>query len=168
MPRQVSMTWIPGQKRWTRMYRGKRYYVSARELNCPPTLADSLAAANDWWQKKLVEIEGTHVKPGSGQAIEVIARSYATNALDSSLHLKATIEQLLDDLHANGQVELTGNDGEKYLATKDQVIDALLGESRAAQIREAPNPSPLGARRPYHRPASRFLGEHGTAAGHYL
>jgi len=118
------------------MYRGKRYYVSARELNCPPTLADSLTAANDWWQKKLVEIEGATVKPGSGKAIETIARSYATNALDSPLHLKATIEHLLDDLHANGQVELTDNDGRKHLATKDQVIDALLGENRAAQIRE--------------------------------
>ena len=81
MPRQVSMTWIPSQRRWTRMYRGERYYVSARELKCPPTQADSLAAANDWWKKKLVEIEGDRVKPGSGQAIETIARSYATNAV---------------------------------------------------------------------------------------
>jgi hypothetical protein len=33
------------------------YTVSCKQLGCPPTKEGSLAAANDWWEAKLKEIE---------------------------------------------------------------------------------------------------------------
>lgn len=53
----VLMTWIRSQKRWTKMYRGVRYYVSPKQLNTPETRAGSMAAANDWWRRKQEEID---------------------------------------------------------------------------------------------------------------
>ena len=32
MPRLVLMTWKANSHRWTKMYKGVRYYVSTREL----------------------------------------------------------------------------------------------------------------------------------------
>lgn len=57
MPRLVLMTWVRSQKRWTKMYRGVRYYVSPRQLNAPETRAGSMAAANGWWRRKQQEID---------------------------------------------------------------------------------------------------------------
>lgn len=51
------MTWIRSQKRWTKMYRGVRYYVSPRQLGTPETRAGSMAAANEWWRRKQEEID---------------------------------------------------------------------------------------------------------------
>jgi hypothetical protein len=51
------MTWIRSQKRWTKMYRGVRYYVSPRQLGTPETRAGSMAAAKEWWRRKQEEID---------------------------------------------------------------------------------------------------------------
>jgi len=48
MPRAVHMTWVASQKRWTKMYKGTRYYVSPKELGCPATMEGSIAEANRW------------------------------------------------------------------------------------------------------------------------
>src|SRR5688572_3586899 len=58
MPRLVHMTWVASQKRWTKAYKGTRYYVSAKELGCPPTMVESLLAANAWWERKRAEVDG--------------------------------------------------------------------------------------------------------------
>jgi integrase len=39
------------------MYRGRRYYVSCRELGCPPTKEASVQAANQWWVAKQSDID---------------------------------------------------------------------------------------------------------------
>jgi integrase len=57
MPVPELMTWIPAQRRWTRMYRGRRYYVSARQLGTVETKESSLQAANQWWRDKQAEID---------------------------------------------------------------------------------------------------------------
>ena len=57
MPRLVLMTWVGSQKRWTKMYRGVRYYVSPKQLGTPETRAGSMAAANEWWRQKQEEID---------------------------------------------------------------------------------------------------------------
>jgi integrase len=51
------MTWIAAQRRWCKMYRGRRYYISARQLGCPETKEASLLAANEWWRCKQVELD---------------------------------------------------------------------------------------------------------------
>ena len=57
MPRLVLMTWVRSQKRWTKMYRGVRYYVSPKQLGTPETRAGSMDAANEWWRRKQEEID---------------------------------------------------------------------------------------------------------------
>jgi integrase len=52
------MTWEPGPRRWRKLYRGKLYTVSCRQLGVPDTKGDSYQAANAWWQAKRTEIDG--------------------------------------------------------------------------------------------------------------
>lgn len=51
------MSWVGKQKRWMKMYRGKRYAVSCRQLGVPATKDDSWHAANTWWESKQVELD---------------------------------------------------------------------------------------------------------------
>jgi integrase len=48
------------------MFKGVRYYVSTRELGTPPTMADSLLAANRWWEAKMDELTGRTARPAPG------------------------------------------------------------------------------------------------------
>lgn len=71
MPRVVAMTWVASQRRWTKMHKGTRYYVSCKELGTDDTQAASVNAANLWWQTKLDELrsgEPKPVKPGTPEA----------------------------------------------------------------------------------------------------
>ena len=57
MPALELMYWNLPQKRWFKKYRGKMYAVSPRTLGCEPTKEASRQAANEWWEKKLAEID---------------------------------------------------------------------------------------------------------------
>jgi integrase len=58
MPVPELMTWVPAQRRWTKMYRGRRHYISVRQLGIvPETKEASLAAANQWWRDKQAELD---------------------------------------------------------------------------------------------------------------
>ncbi len=58
MPVAELMSWVAAQKRWTKMYMGRRYYVSARQLGIKPeTKEASLQAANEWWRNKQLELD---------------------------------------------------------------------------------------------------------------
>src|SRR5690349_3764482 len=57
MPRQLHMTYVPAQKRWTKKYRGSTYSVSCKQLGCEPSREASWLAANQWWEKKQGEID---------------------------------------------------------------------------------------------------------------
>jgi hypothetical protein len=58
MPVPELMTWVAAQRRWTKMYRGRRYYISARQLGIVPQTKDaSLHAANQWWRNKQAELD---------------------------------------------------------------------------------------------------------------
>lgn len=78
MPRMVHMTWVASQKRWTKMHKGTRYYVSTRELGTGPTQEESIAAANSWWETKRNEIDGRNqVKPGTPEALSSVLEAWA-------------------------------------------------------------------------------------------
>jgi len=50
--------WLrPKPRRWRKMYKGRIFTVSCRELGKPETKEASYQAANRWWTKKLAEIE---------------------------------------------------------------------------------------------------------------
>jgi len=59
MPRSFLMTWEPGPRRWRKVYKGKVYTVSCRELRTPENKEQSYQAANAWWTAKRPEIDGT-------------------------------------------------------------------------------------------------------------
>lgn len=52
------MTWEPAKRRWRKLYKGKLYTVSCRQLNSSETKAESYQAANLWWERKRAEIDG--------------------------------------------------------------------------------------------------------------
>src|SRR5690349_5508451 len=59
MPRDYLMSWEGAPNfRWVKMRNGVRYKVTCTELKAPRTKEGSAAAANAWWRKKLVELEG--------------------------------------------------------------------------------------------------------------
>jgi hypothetical protein len=51
------MGWNKTQKRWFKRYRGTLYFVSPKQLDCPPTKEASREAANRWWQAKQHDID---------------------------------------------------------------------------------------------------------------
>jgi integrase len=57
------MTWDPKYARWYKRYRKVRYLISCRELKVPPTKAESVAAANEWWLVKKREVDGQRATP---------------------------------------------------------------------------------------------------------
>jgi integrase len=106
MARQYLMSWIPKQKRWMKLYKGHRYAVSCRQLDVPTTKEDSWRAANDWWRKKLAELEvAAHASHPHREHLDLLAaqREWAlrhgqtdlANAL--SAHIEET-EKLTEDV----------------------------------------------------------------------
>jgi hypothetical protein len=54
-----EMTWVKGQNRWMKSYRGKTYAVSPRQLGLADgTEEETRASANSWWQEKRRQIDG--------------------------------------------------------------------------------------------------------------
>jgi integrase len=45
------------------MHRGKRFWVSCRQLGTAPTKEASIHAANSWWTKKQAEFDAAHTRP---------------------------------------------------------------------------------------------------------
>ena len=53
------MTWEKPKLRWRKMYKGKVYTVSCKELGVPENKEASYQAANAWWADKLIELQRT-------------------------------------------------------------------------------------------------------------
>jgi hypothetical protein len=51
------MTWNKTQRRWFKMYRGKMFAVSPKQLNRSPSKEQSRVSANAWWERKQAEID---------------------------------------------------------------------------------------------------------------
>jgi integrase len=66
MARVYQMSWDGPRARWTKMYRGARYYVACSVLNAPATKEASYQAANEWWRRKRAEVDSaTAATPGA-------------------------------------------------------------------------------------------------------
>ena len=105
MPRSYYMTWEPSRSRWRKLYKGKLYWVTCRDLHAPPTKDGSYKQANAWWVQRRAEVEGYNPPSKHEGAVEVIqerlAWAQANNQRKLADRLRATIEELrrLDDLH---------------------------------------------------------------------
>jgi integrase len=84
MPRSPDMTWVPGRRLWRKVYRGKTYTVSCRQLVeqgyslLAETKEGSYLAANLWWSSKEDQIEAERKKAERPvSALEQLALSAA-------------------------------------------------------------------------------------------
>jgi integrase len=166
MPVRELMTWIAGQKRWTKMYRGRRYYVSARQLGCPETKEGSIQAANQFWRDKQAEIDfAVRENARKPQAREdIVAALLGGKAWDSVKAIVDAANRHLEQLPLSLEAETlaerieeaayhedeTGNEGgwERIAAgLREKLLSALLGkviiegESLPEQLRESLRPA---------------------------
>ena len=122
MPRLVLMTWVASQRRWTKMFKGLRYYISPKELGTPPTQADSLDAANEWWRNKQAEIDGYNRQPapGSPAAVGALLQAWAGGPLETPEDAAAALADMM-----------------AHFANKPlppEVAAAMLGPEKVAQL----------------------------------
>ncbi len=95
MPTPELMTWVPSRRRWTRMHKGKRFWVSCKALGVPETKEDSLHAANQWWRDKQAELDYA-IKPGRVPApMEDLAAASLGVAPDLFGNVRHLLEQAL-------------------------------------------------------------------------
>jgi hypothetical protein len=73
------MNWVPSTKRWTRMHKGKAYWVSCRQLDCPATKEASRDAANLYWRT----IEAKHFEESQEN------QHWKTRAIEAALKARA-------------------------------------------------------------------------------
>jgi integrase len=52
MAKRMLMTWVPGGRRWRKVYKGTVYVVSCRQLGVEDTKEASWKAANEWWERQ--------------------------------------------------------------------------------------------------------------------
>ncbi len=110
MPTRELMTWVPEQRRWTKRYAGRRYYVSARQLGCRETKEESLQAANQWWRDKQPELDyALRVKTRAPLPMEDIAAA----SLGARPELFADLRQLLLEAARREQQPHAANDSEE-------------------------------------------------------
>ncbi|HEX4611139.1 MAG TPA: hypothetical protein VH092_23310, partial [Urbifossiella sp.] len=57
MPVAYHMTYVKAQNRWIKVYQGKSYSVSCKQLGIGPSKEGSWLAANAWWESKQREID---------------------------------------------------------------------------------------------------------------
>jgi integrase len=110
------MTWEKARFRWRKMYKGKVYTITPKELNCLPTKDDSWQAANAWWQNKVRNLP--NLDPASSQVNRVLQ---ATGIED----LKRLVEK--------GQAALKIL---QLLTAADTALDGPGDPSRSAQALE--------------------------------
>lgn len=107
MARQHLMTWYPGTHRWMKMYQGKRYAVSCKQLKVPPTKEASWKAANEWWKQKLAEIESAPESHPHEVFLEMLAMRRDWAARHGQMDLANDLSQQIEE--AKGLTE--GDEG---------------------------------------------------------
>lgn len=126
MAKRYQMTWIPGGRRWRRVYKGKVYLVSCRQLGVPDTKDASWKAANEWWQEqeRLADIPPEDDRMQRAARISNLVRDFGK--LDDDARREA-VEALLgagsyDGLKAQaGQIVAAVTAPEPSRTTKAQV-----------------------------------------------
>jgi hypothetical protein len=119
-------------------YKGKKYAVSCRQLNCPETKEASYPQANRWWAAKKAEIDGyvpAPVLPGSPAAVGALLQTWAGQAFDTPEQAAAALLDFMNHF--------------KDKPLPPVVVQAALGAERveqlergAANLLEAPQPPP--------------------------
>jgi len=110
------MTWQAPTKRWFKKWKGKIYAVSCRQLGVEPSKEASTAAANDWWEAKLKEIESA---PPTEQDLRINAFKVWSMVQDWGQLDEASREKLVDSLVGAGQYQ-------KLKGQAEAVVDSTI------------------------------------------
>ena len=102
MARKFAMTWVPGQRRWLKKFKGKHYSVSCKQLKCPDSKEASAAAANAWREAKKKEIENA---PPTEEDLRVNAFRVYSMVQDWAMLDEASREKVVDSLVGAGQYQ---------------------------------------------------------------
>jgi integrase len=73
------MTWIPSGRRWRKVYKGKVYVVSCKQLGVPESKEASWKAANDWFQeqRKVADVPSDDERLARAVRLSNISREFA-------------------------------------------------------------------------------------------
>jgi integrase len=94
MARKQLMTWVESKKRWQIWHNKARYKVTLPQLGFPTSAGklETQIAANEWWEKKLIEIEG--VKQATHPHAGALALLAQHQAVASQLGFYEEVESL--------------------------------------------------------------------------
>src|SRR3954451_3833204 len=67
------MSWVPKTHTWMKEYKKKKYAISCRQLNAPPTKEGSYQQANAWWLAKKAEVDAAG-RPAADATTEQVVR----------------------------------------------------------------------------------------------
>lgn len=102
MARKYKMTWQPSTRRWFKKHKGKIYAISCRQLGCPETKEGSGAAANEWWESRIQEIE---TAPPTEADLKANAFKVWEMVQNWSQIDEASRQKLVDSLVGEGQYQ---------------------------------------------------------------
>ena len=137
MARQLHMSWISSTRRWMKMFHGKRYVISCRQLGVQETKDGSWRAANAWWDAKRAELEAA-AKPPAHQLTEKIV-----DALDEGAGGEL-MDQMNKGMAAQALMLAIHSAVGRPLTTAADIEEA--GKEIAEKVREGQLPSDLFAR----------------------
>jgi integrase len=100
--KKLQMTWVASSRRWRKLYRGKWYSVSCKQLRTEDTKEASWKAANDWWEdeKRLADAAPPSEEDLRANAFRVWSMVQDWHQLD-----EASRERLVDSLVGAGQYQ---------------------------------------------------------------
>jgi integrase len=155
MPIPELMTWVPSRRRWTRMHKGQRFWISCKALGVPATKEASIHAANAWWTAKQAELDAAEQCPVHPKE-ELVAALLGVEGgrLDRGDILRLAFRQArerlaeyhkFEELRDNPPPPPDENDdvsAEERAAARQRIIDEELGRWIRSQL-EQPASTPI-------------------------
>ena len=132
MARNLHMSWLGGTRRWMKMYRGKRYAISCRQLNVPLTKEDSWRAANAWWEAKQAELDAAAHPPSDTFTDNVV------NAMQNGLGA-TLLDQVQKGMAATSLMLQLGQVVKRPLKTADDMDVAAMEVAEGVKAGRLPH-----------------------------
>jgi integrase len=114
MAKRLHMTWVAGSRRWRKLYKGKWYSVSCRQLAVEGSKEASWKAANKWWE----QTQGvTDSQPLTEQDLRANAFRVWSMVQDWKQLDEESREKLVDSLVGAGQYQKIKTQAEGVVAS---------------------------------------------------
>jgi integrase len=130
------MSWVPSTRRWKKMFRGRMYVVSCRQLGTDESKDASWRAANDWWESQQGQVETPGEDDRIARARQVSRLVQDFGNLDDEARRQA-VEELLgagsyDTLKSKAGIMLAGMETSSPERTIAAQIESWKGLLRSA------------------------------------